>query len=414
MELGGALGHLTYCTNIHAAEHWPDVKAGLEKHLPDIKNSFSHGAPMGVGLRLAASAARSLSDRACLEELRALLGDDYYVFTINGFPYGTFHGQRVKDGAYRPDWSEFERLEYTNLLAEELAELVPDGMTGSVSTVPCTFKPWLANDTRRENRLEAIVEHLLAHAAFLVRLRERTGKVIVLAIEPEPFCLLETIDETVEFFESSLLCARGVSRLAELTGLARGSAEEALRRHIGVCYDVCHAAVEYEDAASSVARLRAAGIDISKLQLSSALKVGTVDSATVDALRPFDEPVYLHQTMERRNGHITRYVDLDEAIANVEHAAGAEWRSHFHVPIFLEAMEHFATTQDFLLEILALHSREPISSHLEVETYTWDVLPANYRNVGLASAIARELNWVRNVLEETSRGERIAGSHDAR
>lgn len=410
MQLAGALGHLTYCTNIHAAEHWPDVRAGLEAHLPDIKRTFSPGSPMGVGLRLAASAARTLEDPARLDELRALLGDDYYVFTINGFPYGTFHGQRVKDGAYRPDWSEPERLEYTNLLAAQLAELVPEGMIGSVSTVPCTFKPWLADDPGRERRLEAIVEHLLAHAAFLVDLRKRTGKTIALAIEPEPFCLLETIDETVDFFQSSLLSARGVSRLADLTGLARGPAEEALRRHVGVCYDVCHAAVEYEDAAASVARLHAAGIDIAKLQLSSALKVSAVDAAAADALRAFDEPVYLHQTMERRNGHITRYVDLDEALANVERAAGAEWRSHFHVPIFLEAMEHFATTQDFLREILALHASAPISSHLEVETYTWDVLPAQYRNVDLAAAIARELEWVRALLEDTSVAKRGTGS----
>ena len=143
MQLSGdaALGHLTYCTNIHAAEHWQDVKAGLERHLPAIKREISPDAPMGVGLRVAASAAESLKDPANFESLRELLGDDFYVFTINGFSYGTFHGERVKDGAYRPDWSEPDRLTYTNLLADQLAALLPDGITGSVSTVPCTFKP---------------------------------------------------------------------------------------------------------------------------------------------------------------------------------------------------------------------------------------------------------------------------------
>ena len=399
MQLDGALGHLTYCTNIHAAEHWPDVKAGLERNLPAIKREFSPGAPMGVGLRIAGSAARSLEDEATFDELRGLLGRDYYVFTINGFPYGTFHGKRVKDGAYRPDWSEPERLAYTNRLADQLAALLPDGMAGSVSTVPCTFKPWLEGNPGRDRIIEAVVEHVLAHAAYLQALRERTGKTIVLAVEPEPFCLLETIEETVSFFESSLFSPSAVSRMVTLTGLDRGAAEKALRRHLGVCYDVCHAAVEFEDPASSIARLRAAGIDIAKLQLSSALRVSEVDEDTAEALRPFDEPVYLHQTMERRDGRITRYVDLDAALANADRAKGAEWRSHFHVPVFLEEMERFATTQDFLREILALHRATPISRHLEVETYTWDVLPEQYRDVALSSAIARELAWVSGRLQ---------------
>jgi hypothetical protein len=398
----GSLGHLTYCTNIHAAEHWQDMQAGLARHLPAIKRAISPDAPMGVGLRIAASAAQSLAQPTNFESLRALLGRDFYVFTINGFPYGTFHGQRVKDGAYRPDWSEPERLAYTNLLADQLAVLLPDTMTGSVSTVPCTFKPWLENNPHRETLLDTIVEHLLQHAAHLVKLGERSGKTIVLALEPEPFCLLETIGETIAFFESSLFCGSAVARLAALTGLGRAAAEQALHRHLGVCYDVCHAAVEFEDPLASIDSLRAAGIDIAKLQLSSALKVNTVDATTATALRPFDEPVYLHQTMQRHDGRITRFVDLADALDCIEEAMGAEWRSHFHVPIFLEEMEQFSTTQDFLCEILALHLKAPISTHLEVETYTWDVLPEQYRNVDLGNAIARELAWVRARLEDPS------------
>jgi len=405
-----ALGHLTYCTNIHAAEHWKEVKEGLEHHLPAIKSQVSPNAPLGVGLRIAASAAKSLQDGATFESLRELLGDDYYVFTINGFPYGTFHGRRVKEGAYRPDWSEPERLAYTNVLADQLAALLPQGLTGSVSTVPCTFKPWIAQAANREGLHDAIVENLIRHAAHLIKLRERTGKTIVLALEPEPFCLLETIDETVDFFESSLFDRRPVARLAEETGLSRPAAEQALRRHLGVCYDVCHAAVEFEDPEKSIADLRAAGIGIAKLQLSCALEVSPVDASAAQALRAFDEPVYLHQTMERRDGEITRYVDLGDALARVDEATGAEWRSHFHVPIFLEEMEHFSTTQHFLREILALHRESPISAHLEVETYTWDVLPEQYRNVDLASAIARELRWVCEQLEIATAGE-SAGAH---
>ena len=395
MELSGApgLGHLTYCTNIHAAESWPDVLAGLREHLPAIKAEISPGAPFGVGLRLSAEAAEALGEPDALDELRGLLADGgYYVFTINGFPYGAFHGRRVKEGVYQPDWSEDARLVYTNRLADLLAEILPDGMEGSISTVPGTFKPWA------DGRVEAITDNMLRHAAHLVAVRERTGKTLVLAPEPEPSCLFETIEETIAFFETQLLSRSAVDRIVELTGLSPSEAEQALRRHLGVCYDVCHAAVEFEDPADSVARLRAAGIKIAKLQLSSALKIAAVGAATKDQLGPFDEPVYLHQVVQNAGGEFVRYLDLPDALAQAETANGSEWRIHFHVPIFLEAMQDFDTTQDFLRAILTLHRDEPISEHLEVETYTWDVLPERYRNVGVSAAIARELTWVRDVL----------------
>jgi hypothetical protein len=168
-----------------------------------------------------------------------------------------------------------------------------------------------------------------------------------------------------------------------------------LRRHLGVCYDVCHAAVEFEDAAASIAQLRGNGIAIAKLQLSSALRVASFDAASAGQLASFAEPVYLHQVVQRSpDGTLRRFTDLPQALAESAGAAGAEWRVHFHVPVFLEQMEHFGTTQAFLAQILALHRAEPISAHLEVETYTWDVLPAAYRSADLGSAIARELQWV--------------------
>ncbi len=398
MRLGGApdLGHLTYCTNIHAADHWPDVLAGLRRHLPEIKRAFAPDRPMGVGLRLSASAADALGDPSAFAELRALLDDGgYYVFTINGFPYGAFHGEKVKEGAYRPDWSDPARLAYTDTLADLLAELLPDGIDGSVSTVPGTFKPWL---DRSGAIVEAIADNLISHAAHLVRLREATGKSIALALEPEPYCLLETIAETVSFFERHLFGAAAEARLADLAGLSRGSAAAALRRHLGVCYDVCHAAVEFEDVRESIAALRGAGIAIAKLQLSSALRIPRVGATTRDQLQPFDEPVYLHQVVERRDGALRRYVDLPDALDRAREADGAEWRIHFHVPVFLDEMEDFGTTQQFLREVLALHRETPISEQLEVETYTWDVLPERYRDLGVSAAIARELAWVKDRL----------------
>ena len=389
------LGHLTYCTNIHAGESWPDVLESLRRHLPAIKEQASPDRPLGVGLRLSADAADALSAPAAFSDLQALLDEGpYYVFTINGFPYGAFHGEPVKEGAYRPDWSDAARLTYTNRLADLLAALMPEDMEGSVSTVPGTFKPWAAG------AVPSITENLIRHAAHLVALRERTGRMIALALEPEPCCFLETIAETIAYFEQDLFSESAAARLADLAGLSRGEAQDALRRHLGVCYDVCHAAVEFEDPRDSIAQLRAAGIGIAKLQLSCALRIARVDGATADQLRSFDEPVYLHQTIARGANGLTRYVDLPEALDRVDGSAGAEWRIHFHVPIFLAELKDFGTTQDFLRDILSLHRDSPISQHLEVETYTWDVLPEHYRGVDVSTAIARELTWVKDLLAQ--------------
>jgi sugar phosphate isomerase/epimerase len=387
---GRDLGHLTYCTNIHAGEPLDEVMSSLARHLPAIKARVSADRPLGVGLRLGYAAASRLREPGAMAELKRFLeAGGYYVFTLNGFPYGAFHAKAVKQDAYKPDWSEPRRLAYTDSLADTLSELLPAGQDGSVSTVPCTFKPWA------EGRLEAITDHLIRHVAHLAVIARRTGQTIALALEPEPYCYLETIEETVAFFKQRLFDRKGLARLAALTGLSSADAESAMRRHIGVCYDVCHAAVEFEDPKASIAQLRANGILIAKLQLSSALKVASFDQESARHLAAFAEPVYLHQVVQKSNGSLRRFVDLPQALAASGDAAGTEWRVHFHVPVFLEQMTQFGTTQSFLAEILALHRADPISSHLEVETYTWDVLPPSYRETDLSSAISRELNWVK-------------------
>ena len=279
LESGRDLGHLTYCTNIHAGEPLDDVMASLARHLPAIKAQVAPAQPFGVGLRLGHAASDALRDAGALARLKRFLADGgYYVFTLNGFPYGAFHGRAVKEDAYKPDWSDAARLAYTDLLADILCELLPAGEEGSVSTVPCTFKPWA------EGRLAAITEHLVRHVAHLVGIAARTGQTISLALEPEPYCYLETIEETAAFFKERLFARAGVARLAALTGLPPAAAEAAMRRHIGVCYDVCHAAVEFEDPKESIARLRAEGILIGKLQLSSALRIASLDAASARQL----------------------------------------------------------------------------------------------------------------------------------
>jgi len=390
---------LTYCTNIHAGESWPEVRDSLESHLPQIKAAVSPGAPLGLGLRLSAIAAQVLSEPSAFEELRSLLSrHDLYVFTINAFPYGAFHGTRVKEDVYQPDWLAPERLTYTDQTAEILAKLLPEGLPGSVSTVPGTFKAVAA---RRPDAPRAMADMMARHAGTLVRLHQSSGREIVLALEPEPCCFLETIEETIAFFRDHVHTDASAGIVAEATGLSREQAREALRRHLGICYDICHGAVEFEDPADAFARFAAAGIRIGKLQLSSALRVPAVGPDTEKALAAFDDGVYLHQVVERRNGSITRHVDLAPAFAALRSGkGGGEWRVHCHVPVFLEVAGKFHSTQPTLKAALACTKSGFVAPHLEVETYTWDVLPPELRQGNRADAIAREMRWV---LEELAR-----------
>lgn len=385
--------HLTYCTNIHPGESWAEVRRALDTSVPEVKRRLGlEQEPFGVGLRLSARAVADLGEAGALDDLRDLLDrHGLYVFTLNGFPYGTFHGARVKEGVYEPDWRSRERLTYTNALADLLARFLPEGMEGSISTVPGAFKPSAAEPAA----VAAITETLAEHAAFLWRLRQDREVGIALALEPEPECFLETLDEAAVFFRDHLFAEAGVAAMVRHTGLAEAEAETALRRHLGVCLDVCHAAVEYESAPEALAMLQASGIRVPKVQLSSALRLAPPDEAGLRRLADFDDGVYLHQVVTRSGGEVKRYLDLPKALADAQARAADEWRVHFHVPVFLEELDGFSSTQGALSETLEALRGELGAEvpHLEVETYTWDVLPERHRGVPVEEAIARELTW---------------------
>jgi sugar phosphate isomerase/epimerase len=396
----GAGVHLTYCSNIHPGESWAEVRANFDRHVVAVRDRLMPEGEFGIGLRLSAQAAAELSEPAVLAEFREFLRRErMYVFTLNGFPYGTFHGTRVKEDVYLPDWRDPERLRYTDQLADLLAQLLPEArageaaIEGSVSTVPGAFKPALEGP----EDVALMVEHLLRHVAHLVALRARTGRLVALALEPEPHCFLETLAEVVDFFADHLHGADAIRRTMSLTGLDSAAAKRALHDHLGVCLDLCHAAVEFEDAGDGLRRLERAGIRIHKMQISAGLSLPVLDAEALAALRRFDDPVYLHQVVQRRPGGLVRFADLPAALASLDGGAMAEreWRVHFHVPIFLDRLAPFASTQPFIREVLALHRASPVSAHLEVETYTWDVLPESFRSGSVDEAVARELAWVR-------------------
>lgn len=388
--------HLTYCTNIHPGECWDEVAANLKQYLPPLKARISPNAPFGVGLRLSNRAAYELLEADRLDRFQAWLSDEgLYVFTLNGFPYGSFHGEVVKDRVYAPDWRSHERVEYTCRLATILAQLVPEGMSGSISTSPLSYKPWL-DEATREEAFQSGSCHLAEVTAKLARLEAETGTPIHIDLEPEPDCLIENSEESVRFFEEWLWPVGG-ARLADALGIAQEKARVRLRRHVRLCYDTCHFAVEYETPDAVFARLRTAGIPIGKIQLSAALRVPLLPNertALAERLQPFAEATYLHQVVERRaDGALRQYRDLPEALQHIDNEAAREWRIHYHVPIFTAAYDSLQSTRGDITRTLNVLKDDPFCTHLEIETYTWDVLPDALKE-DLPTSLWREYTWV--------------------
>jgi hypothetical protein len=391
----GAPAHLTYCTNIHPGESWAEVRANLERYVLRVRDLVAPAERFGVGLRLSALAAEQLRAPEELRNFRDFLdANALYVFTVNGFPYGDFHGVRIKEKVYRPDWLEEPRLRYSDTLADILAELLPDedDLYGSLSTVPVAYRPRASS----EAHFEAAVSLLMHHVAHLARVRSRTGKLLVLALEPEPECVLETCAHAAAFFERRLLARPALAMLARLLGESAAAAEDTVRNHLGVCLDACHAAVEFEDPDGAVDTLQHAGIRIAKIQLSAGLRIRRPDERALAHLHAFADDLYLHQVVQRRGTELVRFHDLPDALAAANDGAGAgdEWRVHFHVPLHRERLGDLEGTQPFLRELLARQRRASISGHLEVETYTWGVLPAEHRGADVVEDVARELQWV--------------------
>ena len=380
--------HLTYCLNIHPGETWDQNLATIRGKALEVRDAVAPDGPFGLGLRLSRRAVEPLLSPAALDEFRRVMAEeDLYAFTINGFPYGPFHGTPVKQSVYQPDWRRPERRDYTLLLADVLAAVLPEGVSGSISTVPGSYKPWIEGDDD-----VAAMTTMLADVAFhLHQIHQRDGRDIALALEPEPDCHLETTDEAIAFFTGPLL-EGGAARLRE-SGLSASRAESALRRHIGVCFDTAHAAVQFEDLPGALARLASAGVRIPKVQLSAALSV-TPTPETRARLRDFCDAVYLHQVKARTaEATLSSYPDLPAALDD-SRAPEGEWRVHFHVPLFFEEFGGLRSTAPLLLGPFAAALAAGATEHLEIETYTFDVLPDALRPDDVADCIAGEYRWV--------------------
>jgi hypothetical protein len=394
VDLGNGLGHLSYSTLVHPGDTWAAMWESLTTYVPQVKARVAPDTPFGVSLRLAAKSADTLANSPGeREKLAAFLAEnDLYIYTVNAFVYGEFKDTVVKEEVYEPDWRTEQRVRYTMNVADILADVAPAEVNPSIQTPPMGFKGRIGGP----EVIEEFTNHVHEVGAHLVDIERRTGKTVTLAIEPEPHCFLETTDETVRYFQDHLYSGAGVKRFAKLTELPISEAHAALRRHIGVVYDVCHQAVEYEEPRDALQLLLDAGIPVLKLQLAAALRVPNVTQEDVDRLERFAETIYLTQTVQRKDGELTRFLNMEDAFAAWERDPGPrEWRTHFHVPVFLKDLGATQTTRYAIEEALEIHSRDPQSRQLEIETYTWDVLPDEFKTGDIVDYVSRELEWVR-------------------
>lgn len=385
----GSVVHLSYCSNVHPAETVDGLIGQLEQYAAPVRQRL--GADLlGVGLWLPAGAARELAtDTRRLADFRAHLDRlGLEVVTLNAFPYAGFHDEVVKGAVYHPDWSEAARLDFTLDCATVLARLLPDDAAeGSISTVPLAWRrPWFADrDAGARKRLAEL-------SGALAELSAAEGRPIRVGLEPEPGCVIDTTYDVAE-------------RLTDVDP-----------EHIGICLDACHLATGFEEGADAVRRVTEAGLSVVKAQASAALHAeDPSDPATREALAAWAEDRFLHQVREPRGRRIDARDDLPEALEGRRPLPGRKpWRVHFHVPVHADPTPPLTSTKDHLDDCLGalVGADAPRTRHVDVETYTWSVLPEGSRPTGtdgLVAGIAAEVAWVRDRLLEHGL-EQITGS----
>ena len=396
-------GHLCYCSNIHPGESWDEIFQNLKSYTIKVKEKMTNSS-FGIGLRLSNQAADELLTANKLSEFIIWLKkENMYVFTINGFPYGNFHGKPLKDHVHTPDWSTEKRLNYTKNCIQILGRLLPKNMEGSISTSPISYRHWHKTDLEKKNIIKLACQHLTLIICELIKLKQTTGTLIHLDLEPEPDGMIETSQECVDFFNDHLIpFAKPI--ISDTFNRKNTDAEKLIKDHIQICFDVCHFAVGFENPKEAINTIQNAGIKIGKIQISAALSSGEISIKNREKikteLRQFDEPIYLHQAIiKSKNGKLKHFKDLGNALNNIT-SDSKEIRTHYHVPIFTTQFKTLRSTQLEIIETLNEWKKSNFSNHIEVETYTWEILPKELQT-NTIDTIVRELDWVKSQLNKS-------------
>ncbi len=397
-----------YCTNVHAGTSLEDAQANLLQFAGAVRSELAPNGRLPIGLWLAEPAATQLIEQQSVTAFRDWLNANHFLpYTMNGFPQGDFHQSVVKHAVYEPTWSCHSRARYSMCLAQILDVLLPAGKSGSISTLPIGWPhcPWHAEE------FHLAADNLMEVAKFLDHLAQHSGREIVLAIEPEPGCILNTAEELANFFDHYLFS---------------GPDAKLARKYLTVCHDTCHSGVMFESQIAALETYRQSGIRVGKVQISSAVHVPwdqvieqpERQSAMLTQLRSFNEPKYLHQTTRAKTGGT-----LDGLVEDLPHALtkwlpedltqsssfpSAAWRVHFHVPIYIAQFGELQTTQADIktaCDYLQLHAQDDcdgaawFTGHYEVETYAWPVLPPELQVPSLSHGIANELRFAKEILD---------------
>ncbi|SFZ90913.1 hypothetical protein SAMN05428642_1011238 [Flaviramulus basaltis] len=389
--------HLTYCTNIHPGETWEEVFDNLKNYTLKVKKNLTPEKPFGIGLRLSQKSATTLlQDNNLLDFKTWLDKNGLYVFTMNGFPFGEFHNTVIKDQVHTPDWTTEDRVNYTHDLMKILAYLLPDNMDGSVSTSPLSYKYWFDKQLDVDKTTKKACLSLIKIVLQLVDIKKNTGKLLHLDLEPEPDGFLENTQEVIDFYNDYLL-TEGLLTLQNELNCTSEAAKTHILNHIQICYDVCHFALAYEKPKFVISSLQNEGIKIGKIQISAAIKCKKSKVVSISTqqscLRQFDEPTYLHQSVVKLDDSLVHFSDLKEGINLMDAPNFEEIRTHFHVPIFISDFQVLESTQNDIIDALKLWKKTKYSNHLEVETYTWSILPEHLQT-DITNSIIRELEWV--------------------
>ncbi len=365
--------HIGYCTNIYAGETAADIQNHIDRQCTVVKAAICPDTDMGIGLWMPAKAAQSFgTDPRALQARLAAKG--LYAFTVNAFPFGDFHTRPVKENVYLPNWATDIRRDYTITVAQVLAGLLPAGVDGTISTVPVAYGKVCPPEA---------VENLLQAAIALEKLETATSRLVRLALEPEPDCVLECTDECIVFFDK-----------------LRRRAPELVDRYLGVCLDVCHLALQFEDPVIALQRLQQAGIAVPKIQVSAALEIENPAAADFKVLRAFNDGIYFHQTRIQTPDGVQRHADLPEALAA---RSPGIWRIHFHVPLHYRATQTRLHSTADLLDDRFFRQALISTAHLETETYSYTVLPDKYQDPN--ASVTDELKFLAQAVRTAVKGK---------
>ncbi len=364
---------LALCGNVFPSETSGAVFSALAGPVAEWAQALrgeGKASPPGFGLYLSARAAGEMAaSSARKERLKEALGQaGVEVWTANAFPFGSFHDARVKERAFLPDWRSPERLLYSLQVAGILAFLMQPGSRGCLSTCPLGYGP----DARRSPEARA---RLQTAQAELLSLEERTGVRLVLALEPEPDGAFERIVDLAVWLDKTLL-----------------SEVEPEERRIGICWDLCHAAVVGEHPGDVLAALAACRIPLGKIQISSALEADAPFSArAVERLGELARGPYLHQVRgSLPDGRPWAAGDLEAWWSAPRRPALDQIRIHCHVPLHRRDFGDGLTATPWRPAVrMAL---EAGFRDFEVETYTLPVLPPAFlERAGVAGTLVAEM-----------------------